>query len=121
MRVPPEGGDACRIELRIGDGAANPHLVIAAALFAGIDGLRRELDPGEPLSGDTYTLPEEEQGSPLPMSLGDALDALEADGTLRDAVGVEIVDTFVTMKRFEVDRHRQHVSEWELTEYMRHL
>ena len=121
VRVPPEGGDACRIELRIGDGAANPHLVIAAALFAGIDGLRRELDPGEPLSGDTYTLPEEEQGSPLPMSLGDALDALEADGTLRDAVGVEIVDTFVTMKRFEVDRHRQHVSEWELTEYMRHL
>ncbi len=121
VRVPPEGGDACRIELRIGDGAANPHLVIAASLFAGIDGIRRELDPGEPLSGDTYTLPEEEQGSPLPMSLGDALDALEADGTLRDAVGAEIVDTFVTMKRFEVDRHRQHVSDWDLTEYMRHL
>jgi glutamine synthetase len=121
VRVPPEGGDACRIETRVGDGAANAHLVIAATLFAGVDGLRRELDPGEPLSGDTYTLPEEEQGAPLPMSLGEALDALEADTAIRDAVGQEITDTFLAVKRFELDRYRQHVSDWDLTEYMRHL
>jgi glutamine synthetase len=121
VRVPPEGGDACRIELRIGDGAANPHLVIAAALFAGLDGMRRELDPGEPLTGDTYTLPEDEQGPALPMSLSEALEALDADTAIRDAVGPEIVDTFLAMKRFELERYRQHVSDWDLSEYMHHL
>ena len=121
VRVPPEGGDACRVEIRIGDGAANPHLVTAASLFAGIDGIKRELDPGEPLAGDTYTLPESEQGGPLPMSLREALDALEADEAIRDAVGPEIVDTFVAMKGFELERYRQHVSDWDLTEYLRHL
>jgi glutamine synthetase len=119
--VPPEGGSASRIELRVGDGAANGHLVIAATLFAGIDGIRRELDPGDPLSGDTYTLPEEQQGGALPMSLGEALDALESDESIRDAIGSEIVDTFVGMKRFELDRYRQHVSDWDLTEYLHHL
>jgi glutamine synthetase len=121
VRVPPEGGDACRVEIRVGDGAANPHLVTAASLFAGIDGIKRELDPGEPLAGDTYTLPESEQGGQLPMSLSEALDALEADEAIRDAVGPEIVDTFVTMKRFELERYRQHVSDWDLTEYLHHL
>ena len=73
------------------------------------------LDPGEPLSGDTYTLPEDEQGGPLPMSLSDALDALEADAAIRDAVGAEIVDTFLAMKRFELERYRLHVSDWDLS------
>jgi glutamine synthetase len=121
VRVPPEGGSACRVEIRVGDGAANAHLIIAASLFAGIDGLRRELDPGEPLTGDTYTLPEDEQGTPLPTSLSEAIDALEADEALREAVGSEIVDTFVGLKRFELDRYRQHVSDWDLAEYMHHL
>ncbi len=121
VRIPPERGAGCRVELRIGDGAANPHLVIAAALFAGLDGIKRELDPGAPLEGDTYTLPEEDQGTALPMSLGEALDALEADETIREAVGEELIETFLTMKRFELERHRQHVSDWDVAEYMHHL
>ena len=121
VRIPPERGAGCRVELRIGDGAANPHLVIAAALFAGLDGIKRELDPGAPLEGDTYTLPEEDQGAALPMSLGEALDALEADKTIREAVGEELIETFLTIKRFELERHRQHVSDWDVDEYMHHL
>ncbi len=121
VRIPPERGAGCRVELRVGDGAANQHLVIAATLFAGIDGLRRELDPGAALEGDTYSLPDGEQGAELPASLGEALDALEADEFLREAVGAEIVDTFVTMKRFEVERCHQHTSDWDIAEYMHHL
>jgi glutamine synthetase len=121
VRIPPERGAGSRVEIRVGDGSANPYLTIAASLFAGIDGLRRELELGPPLEGDTYTLPEEEQGAPLPMSLADALDALEADEVIRGAVGPEIVDTFVTMKRFEVERYRQHTSDWDLAEYLHHL
>jgi glutamine synthetase len=121
VRIPPERGSGSRIEIRVGDGTANPYLTIAALLFAGIDGLRRELELGPPLEGDTYTLPEEEQGAPLPMSLADSLDALEADPAIRDAVGPEIIDTFLTMKRFEVERYRQHTSDWDVAEYLHHL
>jgi glutamine synthetase len=121
VRIPPERGSACRLEIRVGDGAANPHLITAAILFAGLDGLRNETDPGALLEGDTYTLPEEEQGATLPDGLGVALDALEADSVIRDAVGADIVDTFLAMKRFEVERYRQHVSDWDLAEYLHHL
>ena len=121
VRIPPDRGPACRIEVRIGDGAANPHLVIAALLFAGLDGLRRGLEPPAPLVGDAYTLPEDERGAPLPDSLEAALDALEADETLSRQIGSELVDTFVTMKRFECERHRKWVSDWDHAEYMHHL
>ena len=121
VRIPPERGGGSRVEIRVGDGAANPHLVIAATLFAGIDGLRRELEPPAPLAGDTYTLSDHEQGVPLPMSLAESLDALESDAAIRDAVGPELVNTFVTMKRFEIERYRQHVSDWDLAEYLHHL
>jgi glutamine synthetase len=121
VRIPPERGSASRLEIRVGDGAANAHLVIAAILFAGIDGLRRELDPGVPLEGDTYTLPEDEQGTPLPATLADALDALEADEAIAGQIGPDIVETFLAMKRFEVDRYNQHVSDWDHDEYLHHL
>ena len=50
-RVPRERGGATRVEFRVGDGAANPYLAIAAALFAGLDGIRRELEPPPPVHG----------------------------------------------------------------------
>jgi glutamine synthetase len=121
VRIPPERGSATRLEIRIGDGAANPHLVTAATIFAGLDGIRNETDPGSPLEGDTYTLPEDEQGAPLPAGLSAALDALETDEVISEAVGAETVETFLTMKRFEVERYEQHVSDWDLAEYMHHL
>jgi glutamine synthetase len=121
VRIPPERGGATRLEVRVGDGSANPYLGIAAVLFAGLDGVRRGLDPGEPLAGDAYTAPEDRAGAPLPISLDDALDALEADEVIADAMGRELVGTFVAVKRFELERHRAHVSEWELEEYLHHL
>jgi len=121
VRVPPESGAAGRIEIRVGDGAANPYLGTAAALFAGADGLRRALDPGAPLAGDAYTAAEGEGNTPLPRSLDEALDALEADEVLCAAMGRELVDTFLAMKRYETERHRQWVSDWDLDEYLHHL
>jgi glutamine synthetase len=121
VRVPPERGEATRAEVRVGDGSANPYLAAAAILFAGLDGVREKLPLGPPVGGDAYTLAEGEAGGQLPDSLSDALDALEADDVLREAMGPQIVDTFLTMKRFEVERHRTWVSDWELTEYLHHL
>ena len=87
VRVPPERGGATRVEMRLADGAANPYLATAALLFAGLDGIRRELTPPAAVAGLVYELPEEEQGDPIPLSLDAALEALEADATLREAMG----------------------------------
>lgn len=121
VRIPPERGGATRIEMRIGDGAANPYLAIAAALIAGADGLRRRLEPPVPVSGDAYHAPADLIGAELPQTLEEALDALEADSVLRDALGPELVRTFLALKRFEVERHREWVSDWEIDEYLHHL
>jgi glutamine synthetase len=121
IRIPPERGAATRLEIRVGDGAANPYLAIAAALVAGADGVRRGLTPPAPVSGDAYRADSEAAGEPLPGSLEQALDALDADAVLRDGLGPEISDTFAAVKRFEVERHRAWVSDWEITEYLTHL
>jgi glutamine synthetase len=121
IRVPPERGGATRLEVRVGDGAANPYLAIAAVLAAGHDGLARELEPPEPVAGDAYRADPEHAGARLPGALEEALDALEADEVVRDALGPEIVDTFLAVKRFEVERHRAWVSDWEVDEYLHHL
>ena len=60
VRVPRERGGATRLEVRVGDGAANPYLAIAAVLLAGLDGIERKLEPPPPLEGLIYELPEAE-------------------------------------------------------------
>jgi glutamine synthetase len=118
VRIPAERGRATRVEIRIGDGSANPYLAIAATLFAGLRGLREELPLPDPVRGDAYT---QEAGGAVPTTLAEALDALEADEHLRDAMGEAIVTPFVAMKRFEIERHRSWVSDWERDEYLHHL
>jgi glutamine synthetase len=73
------------------------------------------------VSGDAYRADPGIAGEPLPGSLEQALDALDGDAVLRDGLGPEIVDTFTAVKRFEVERHRAWVSDWEITEYLTHL
>jgi glutamine synthetase len=121
VRIPPERGRATRIELRSGDGGANVYLATAAVLAAGADGLRRKLTPPAAVAGDAYRADESVIGEPLPSSLEHALDALEKDQVLRDAIGDLTIETFVAMKRFEVQRHREWVSDWEIAEYAHHL
>jgi len=121
VRIPPERGGATRVELRVGDGAANPYLGIAATLLAGADGVRRQLTPPAPVSGDAYRAEQDVIGAPLPTSLDAALAALGEDQVLRDGLGEEIVETFLAMKGFELERHRAWVSDWEISEYLHHL
>jgi glutamine synthetase len=120
VRVPPERGPATRVEVRVGDGSASPYLAIAAVLSAGLQGVRDRLPLAPAASGDTYGDDAAGEGD-LPRSLEDALTALEADAHLRDAMGPVLVDTFLALKRFELERHRTWVSDWELDEYLHHL
>jgi glutamine synthetase len=121
IRVPPERGAATRLELRAGDGAANPYLAIAGVLLAGADGLKRGLQPPEAIEGDAYRAAPERIGAPLPATLEAALDALAADEALCGGLGDEIVQTFMAIKRYEIERHRAWVSDWEVAEYAQHL
>jgi glutamine synthetase len=121
IRIPPERGGATRLEIRVGDGAANPYLAIAAVLAAGTDGIKRKLEPPAPVAGDAYRADPAAAGDQLPGTLEDALDALEADEVLSAALGAEICADFLAIKRFEVERHRAWVSDWEIAEYVHHL
>jgi glutamine synthetase len=117
VRVPPERSEATRMEIRLGDGTANPYLACTAALAAGLDGIRRELEPPEPLEGLIHDLPEEQKGAQLPTGLGDALAALVADEVIGEAMGPELVGTFKTLKEAELQRFRAWVTDWEFAEY----
>jgi glutamine synthetase len=112
IRVP----DGNRIELRGGDGAANPYLAAAAALAAGLDGIERAVDPGEP--GDaaaTAARPE------LPPTLLHAVEALAADsvvGAALDAAGPGVSQYFGEVKRAEFFDWHGTVGPWELDRYL---
>jgi glutamine synthetase len=115
LRVPGARGQGTHFENRLPGADNNPYLMMAAIYAAGLDGLRRQLPLPPPVEGqDAYALTEAE---PLPRRFGDALDALEADDALVDALGREFVQSYVTLKRHEVARYEDHVSDWEIDEY----
>jgi glutamine synthetase len=121
VRVPKERGAATRLEVRVGDGTANPYLAYTAALAGGLDGIRRELEPPAPIEGMIYELPEDVQGLALPTTFQEALDALDADPVIRDALGGPLVDTFRVIKAAELERFRTWVTDWEFAEYSHRL
>ena len=118
VRIPPERGGASRMELRLGDASANPYLAISGLLAAAYLGISQGLEPPAPLEGYGYDVSKADR---LPDDLGTALDALEADTELVDALGETFVRTFVTYKRNELERFGRWVTDWEFREYAYHL
>ncbi|MCO1575072.1 glutamine synthetase family protein [Crossiella sp. SN42] len=118
VRVPPERGDGARLEVRLGDAAANPYLGAAAVLAAAYLGIEGGLEPGEPLSGYGY---DPARSGVLPGDLGSALDALAADAALTEVLGAGLVEAFTAVKRFEVAEFARYVTDWEFREYAHHL
>ncbi len=110
VRVPDSG----RFELRLMDGATNPYLLQAGVLAAGLDGLSKALDPGEPLNinmyVDTYDAKPEEK---LPENLLDAIRYLTDSKSVRDQLGDPVVDAFVKLKTAEWRRFTSSISQWE--------
>ncbi len=118
VRIPPERGSASRMELRLGDASANSYLAIAGMLAAALLGIRAELEPPEALVGYGYDVTKADK---LPSTLGQALDALEADTEFKAALGVPFVNAFLTYKRDEIDRFHSWITDWEFHEYTYHL
>jgi glutamine synthetase len=122
LRV-PEGG---RVENRAVDGSANPYLAMAAQLAAGLDGIDRGLDPGEPNKDNLYLLSADEVDRrgirTLPPTLLHAMDELVADDVMRDALGKtadgDYVDYYAKVKREEFHAWHSVVSDWEVERYL---
>ena len=110
IRVPDDG----RFELRLMDGAANPYLLQAGVIAAGLDGIENKRDPGKPLHINMY-----EEGhtvkaaKQLPTTLLDALRLFEKNKIMRKNLGDELVDAFVKLKMQEWSEFTSHLSEWE--------
>jgi glutamine synthetase len=100
IRVPDPG----RFELRLMDGSANPYLLQAGVMAAGLDGLNNKVDPGEPLFCNMYTDYKNYQNLPkLPNELQDALDNLEDSKVLREAFGEKVISSYVKLKKQELE------------------
>jgi glutamine synthetase len=106
------GDPPTHLENRSAEPAANPYLAIAAQVVSGLDGVDRGLDPGDP----THR-PYSEDAARLPGSLMEALDALDADPVFATAFGADVVSWIATLKRAEVTRYLQAVTDWEQREY----
>ncbi len=110
VRVPGPG----RFELRLPDGAANPYLLQAVILAAGIDGVATKAEPGRRYDIDMYAEGHKVKGAPkLPLNLLDALRAFEKDKGLRDALGEEFSGAFLKLKHQEWNAYAAHFTEWE--------
>jgi glutamine synthetase len=111
IRIP----DAGRFEIRLADGAVNPYLLPAALLAAGLDGMAKQADPGRRLDINMYTeghtVPDARR---LPLNLLDALRALEANATVREALGAEFAAAYAKLRREDWAAYARHLSAWEI-------
>jgi len=110
VRVPGPG----RFELRLPDGAANPYLLQAVIIAAGLDGLENKADPGKRYDIDMYAEGYKVRGAPkLPLNLLDALRNLDRDKGLKAAMGTEFSDAYLKLKYQEWNAYASHFTQWE--------
>lgn len=127
VRVPSSQWNApaetTRIELKAADNTSNPYLALLGMLAAGRDGIERGLDPGEPVNVNPDDLSEVERNSRgierLPRSLGEAIDELEQDDILLEAVGADLHQTYVAVKRATWHDAMNAVTDWDIETYTR--
>lgn len=116
LRVPDDRGGRTRLEHRMADGAASPYLASAAVMQAARLGVMHQLTPPAPEHQDCLEHQSTDQHVPTDLSL--ALDALEKDQELAEAVGKELVAQFVAIKRAEWQKFSTAVTDWELKYYL---
>ncbi|MEO0892139.1 MAG: type III glutamate--ammonia ligase [Pseudomonadota bacterium] len=110
VRVPGPG----RFELRLPDGAANPYLLQAVIIAAGLSGIRSKADPGKRYDIDMYADGHKVRGAPkLPLNMLDAIRAYDRDKLLKSAMGDEFSAAFIKLKTNEWNSFTSHFSQWE--------
>lgn len=122
IRIPAKRGSSTRAEFRLPDPSCNPYLALAAMLAAGLDGLRRELEPPPAIARNIYKMTVREKRHhrirDLPQDLREAVDELEKDDVIAAALGEHVLERFVTAKRAEWQDYQGTVHAWELERYL---
>lgn len=122
IRIPAERGEHTRIELRSPDPSANPYLVLAACLRAGLDGIRGKILPPAAVDKNIFEMTDQEKEKEgidsLPGSLLEAVWELEKDELLKQVLGEHMSQGYIRAKKQEWDQYRRHVSAWELEQYL---
>ena len=108
-----------RFEFRAVDSSCNPYLTQAALLRAGLDGVKRKLDPGPPQQRNIYDVIEEgKEVERVPAHLGEAIEALEADDVVKSALPGRLLDVYLHYKKDEWERFLAAVTDWERERYL---
>jgi glutamine synthetase len=122
IRIPAKRGLSTRLEVRHPDPSANPYLAIAVMLKAGLDGIKKRIQPPPPVNGNIYDMDKASLKAHgielLPGTLDEALDELEKDQVIREALGPHIYQRFLEAKRIECEEYRTRVHQWEIDQYL---
>jgi glutamine synthetase len=122
VRVPAKRGSGTRIELRSPDPSANPYLALAVMLKAGLDGIKKNLLPPDPVDKNMYTMSKREKArlkiGSLPGNLNEALYYMGKDKLVKAVLGSHIYDHFVGARRKEWELYIQQVHPWEIDRYL---
>jgi len=111
-----------RIEYRGADPSCNPYLALSCLLMAGLDGIKKKIDPGDPVDEDIYKLTPERKRAlgigQLPSTLKEALEEMKSDDVIHRALGSHIFDTFIEYKMNDWLQYCLYVSPWEIMRYL---
>ena len=122
IRIPANRGTGTRVELRSPDPAANPYLVLATCLEAGLDGIRNQIMPPPAVTENVFEMrmsQKEKLGiDSLPGNLQEALDELEKDDFIKEVLGKHITENYLEAKRAEWDDYCEQVTNWEIEKYL---
>jgi len=122
IRIPAGRGLSTRLEFRSPDPTCNPYLTFAVILAAGMDGIKRGIDPGDPVDLNVYHLSPAERKSrgikTLPANLKEALDYLEADSVIRGALGEHVFENVMRLGLLEWEAYNTFVHPWEIERYI---
>lgn len=122
IRVPAKRGNSTRVELRSPDPSCNPYLALAVILGAILDGVENKIEPPLQVEENIYQMTRKERKrakiDSLPASLSEALDLLDDDEIIKDALGEHIYEEFVSAKEKECDKFRTYVTPLEVDMYL---
>ena len=122
IRIPGSRGESTRIELRCPDPAANPYMVLAVCLAAGLDGIKNQLVPVDSIDRNIFEMTQadrEEAGiESLPENLCDAIEKFEQDEFVQNVIGKHIAKHYINAKKKEWQEYRTQVTDWEIEQYL---
>lgn len=125
IRIPANRGQATRVELRNPDVACNPFLAYTVMIAAGFDGINKHMEPPSPVERNIYELTTEERDSygigQLPESLGHALELMKKSTFIKEALGDNVYENFMKIKRNEWEDYQMQVTAWETKRYFFNL